>query len=238
MYRTGDLAHCGSDGVLEFVGRADAQIKIRGFRIEPGEIEHVVRRAGLRAAVVRQQDSRLVVYGVRADDSAVTVRSLREACAAALPDYMVPAAYVLLDELPVTINGKLDVAALPAPDADALPAGTYIAPRNAVEERLCSILQQVLEVERVGVEDGFFELGGHSLHATQVVSRASDSLGVRLRVRDLFEQPTVAKLAQRIAEIGGRPVAGPDTAASGADERPRPRRRRRFTPGQGPGMKD
>jgi amino acid adenylation domain-containing protein len=227
LYRSGDAARWLENGELEFLGRLDTQVKVRGFRVELGEIQHVLNGAGLRDAVVLPQgeDSRLVAYGVRAAGSYVDARTLREACEAELPYYMVPAAYVMLDELPLTINGKLNVAALPEPDADALPDTTYVAPRNAIEQRLCVIWEQVLEIGRVGVEDHFFDLGGHSLHATQLASRASETFSVRVRTRDLFDRPTVAALAQRIADLGGGTAVNADAAGKG----PRPGRRQQVT---------
>ncbi len=231
MYRTGDLARWRADGVLDFMGRADQQIKVRGFRVEPEEIAHVLRGAGLREAVVRTLDTRLVAYCVRAEGRTVDARSLRAACESQLPDYMVPAAYVFLAELPLTANGKLNVAALPARDASASLGGAYIAPRNAVEERLCAIWQQVLNLERIGVEERFFDLGGHSLHATQIVSRVRAVFGVDLPLRAVFDGPTVAHIAQRIVELEGRSGAGQDGGPARPRGRPRPRRRQRVTLG-------
>jgi acyl carrier protein len=127
------------------------------------------------------------------------------------------------------MNGKLNVAALPEPDADALPDTTFVAPRDAIEQRLCVIWEQVLEVGRVGVEDHFFDLGGHSLHATQLASRASEAFSVRVRTRDLFDRPTVAALAQRIADLGGGAAVGAEAAASAAGKGPRPGRRQQVT---------
>jgi non-ribosomal peptide synthetase component E (peptide arylation enzyme) len=233
LYRSGDAARWTEEGELEFLGRLDAQVKVRGFRIELGEIEHVLRGAGLRDVAVLQQPEtmRLVAYGVRAAGSSADARSLRVACEAQLPDYMIPGAFVLLDALPLTVNGKLDVAALPAPDADALAGASYVAPRNAIEERLCAIWQQVLEVERVGVEDKFFDLGGHSLHATQLASRINQAFGVRLPLRALFETPTVARLAERIREADAQPILRPEARAAGPTQRPRPRPRQRVALG-------
>jgi amino acid adenylation domain-containing protein len=240
LYRTGDRVRWLENGELEFLGRLDAQVKVRGFRIELAEIEHVLRGAGLRDVAVLQQgdDGRLVAYGVRTAGSHATPRSLRAACEAELPDYMTPAAYVMLDELPLTITGKLNVAALPAPDASALPGAKYLAPRTALEARLCAMWERLLTVERVGVEDRFFELGGHSLHATQLLSRAREAFGVHVPLRDLFEEPTVARLAQRITELGGRLVARPDPRASEAAARPQPRRRRQVTLAEGHAVVD
>ena len=231
LYRSGDAARWLENGELEFLGRLDTQVKVRGFRVEPEEIAHVLRGAGLRDVVVLPQgeDSRLVAYGVRAAGSYADARTLREACEAELPYYMVPAAYVLLDELPLTMNGKVNIAALPEPDADALPDTTFVAPRDAIEQRLCVIWEQVLEVGRVGVEDHFFDLGGHSLHATQLASRASEAFSVRVRTRDLFDRPTVAALALRIADLGGGAAVGAEAAASAAGKGPRPGRRQQVT---------
>ena len=229
LYRTGDAARWQDSGELEFLGRLDGQIKVRGFRVELAEIEQVLRGVGLRDAVVRPQGEggRLVAYGVQSAGQALDARSLRRGCEALLPDYMVPTAYVMLDELPLTVNGKLNIAALPPPDDKALPMTSFVAPRNAIEEGLCAILRRVLQVERVGVEDSFLALGGHSLHATQLVSRIRRLFGVDLPLRAVFEAATVAQLAQRIADLGGSTVANPDAGSPGMEERLRPRRRQR-----------
>ncbi|MGJ5178590.1 amino acid adenylation domain-containing protein [Bradyrhizobium oligotrophicum] len=231
LYRTGDAARWQDSGELEFFGRLDGQVKVRGFRVELAEIEQVLRAAGLRDAVVRQQrdGGRLVAYCVQAEGPALDARSLRQRCEALLPDYMVPAAYVMLDALPLTINGKLNTAALPQPDDSALLVASFVAPRNASEEGLCEIFKSVLQIERVGIEDNFFALGGHSLHATQLVSRTKQVFGIDLPLRAVFEATTVAQLAQRIADLGGSAAAGPDTRLSGTEERLRPRRRQRAT---------
>ncbi|MGJ4952833.1 amino acid adenylation domain-containing protein [Bradyrhizobium sp. HKCCYLS20291] len=231
LYRTGDAARWHESGELEFLGRLDGQIKVRGFRVELGEIEQVLRAVGGRDAVVRQQgeSGRLVAYCVPAAGQALDARSLRKGCEALLPDYMVPAAYVMLDALPLTINGKLNAAALPPPDDGALLTTSFVAPRNAVEEGLCEIFRSVLQIERVGVEDSFFALGGHSLHATQLLSRTRQVFGIDLPLRAVFEATTVAQLAQRIAELGATAAASPDARLSGTEERLRPRRRQRAT---------
>ena len=204
MYRTGDLARWRADGVLDFLGRADAQMKLRGFRIEPGEIEAaLVRHAGVaQAAVIAREDQpgdkRLVAYVVPAGDQAVDPAALRAHLGQSLPDYMVPSAFVALDRLPLTPNGKLDRKALPAPDRT--PSTLRRAPRTPQEEMLCALFAEVLGLERVGIDDNFFALGGHSLLATRLISRIRATLDVELAIRSLFEAPTVEALVKRLDE--------------------------------------
>ena len=203
MYRTGDLARWRVDGVLDFLGRSDAQIKLRGFRIEPGEIEAALLRHGsvLQAAVIARADAggqpRLVGYVVPAAGSAVAGPALREHLGRLLPDYMVPSAFVVLEALPHTASGKLDRRSLPAPDLSGSASGRL--PRTPQEEVLCSLFAEVLEVGRVSIDDNFFALGGHSLLATRLISRIRLTLDVELSIRSLFEAPTVAGVAQAIA---------------------------------------
>ncbi|HEU4560885.1 MAG TPA: amino acid adenylation domain-containing protein [Longimicrobium sp.] len=212
MYRTGDRMRWKADGTLEFIGRVDEQVKIRGFRIEPGEVESVLSAhpAVREARVVVREDERgekrLVAYVV-GDASA---EELREHLRRSLPEYMVPAALVALHSLPLTLNGKLDVKALPAPDL--APSGDrYVAPRTPVEEVLAEIVAEVLRLERVGLHDDFFELGGHSLLAIRVISRIREMFGAELPLRALFEGPTPAKLAGRVEALcrAGAPVLPP-----------------------------
>ena len=209
MYRTGDLARWRADGVLEFVGRADSQVKIRGYRIEPGEIEAALTGHGSvgQAAVIAREDGsggkRLVGYVVAAAGRSLNAAELRSHVAGLLPDYMVPSAFVVLDRLPLTANGKLDRAALPAPSVVA-GAGRRAA-RSPQEEVLCGLFAEVLGVAGVGIDDNFFELGGHSLLAMRLIGRVRSTLDVELPIRSLFEAPTVEGLVRRLeAGAGGR----------------------------------
>ena len=199
MYRTGDLARQREDGLLEFLGRADAQMNIRGFRIEPGEIEVALRaHPGVAQAAVIGRDKQLVAYVVGDIDAG----ELRTELSRRLPDYMVPAAFVKLDALPLTVNGKLDRRALPEPERQV---EGYRAPRTRGEALLCGIFAEVLHIERVGIDDSFFSLGGDSIMSIQLVSRARRE-GLELTPRDVFQQPTVTALAAvaRTADPGAR----------------------------------
>ncbi len=230
MYRTGDLARWSRDGVLEFGGRVDDQVQVRGFRIEPGEIEAVLAGHPLvgQAVVAARQDApgevRLAAYVVPAAaaaaaaetaDQAVLAAELRGFVAARLPEYMVPAAVVVLAQLPLTPNGKVDRRALPAPDYRSARSGGA-GQATEVEELICGAFAEILGVDRVGPDDSFFDLGGHSLLAIRLTSRVRAVLGVELPVRLVFEAPTPAGIARRLSLAGsGR------TALS---VRPRPER--------------
>jgi amino acid adenylation domain-containing protein len=215
MYKTGDRGRWLPDGTIEYLGRGDFQVKIRGFRIELGEIEATLARcAGVReAAVVAREDApgdkRLVAYLVAEDGVTLHVAELRAELLAQLPEYMVPAAFVVLEALPLTTNGKLDRKALPAPDMTALVAREYEAPQGEIEETLASIWRELLRLDptgrngiRVGRHDEFFELGGHSLLAVQLISRIRAALGVDIALRDLFARPSLEAVAETVRQAG------------------------------------
>ncbi|MGW2421034.1 amino acid adenylation domain-containing protein [Streptomyces sp. NPDC001709] len=209
MYRTGDLARWNGEGQLEYEGRGDAQVKVRGFRVEPGEVEAALTaHPGVAQAAVIAREGRgsgtgkqLVAYVVPAgtgdgttteDRAGLGARELHGFVSERLPDFMVPSAFMVLDRLPLSPNGKLDRAALPEPEY----TGTaYRAPRTPREETLAKLFAEVLGVDRVGIDDGFFELGGHSLLATRLISRARAELGIEIPIRKVFDLPTVAALA-------------------------------------------
>lgn len=201
MYRTADVARRRSDGTLEFLGRVDQQVKVRGFRIELGEVEDALQRdptVGRATVVVRDDGSagkQLVAYLVPASDAIPDIAHLRRSLGRLLPDYMVPAEFVVLSALPLMPSGKIDRRALPAPERRR---ESYVAPTTPEETVLCAIFADVLSLDRVGVEDSFFALGGHSLLATLLISKVRTTLGVNLALRSLFEAPTVAQLAPNL----------------------------------------
>ncbi|EPH1497205.1 pyoverdine non-ribosomal peptide synthetase PvdD [Pseudomonas aeruginosa] len=202
LYRTGDLARFQADGNIEYIGRIDHQVKVRGFRIELGEIEAALAGlAGVRDAVVLAHDgvggTQLVGYVVAdsAEDTERLRESLRESLKRHLPDYMVPAHLMLLERMPLTVNGKLDRQALPQPDA-SLSQQAYRAPGSELEQRIAAIWAEILGVERVGLDDNFFELGGHSLLATRVISRVRQEQQLDASLKALFERPVLEAFAQ------------------------------------------
>jgi non-ribosomal peptide synthase protein (TIGR01720 family) len=209
LYRTGDVVRWRADGRLDFLGRGDGQVKLRGFRIELGEIEAVLARhaaVGVASVVVREDRpgvKRLVAYLVPAVGEVLDVDGVRQYMAERLPEYMVPSAFVVLDELPLTVNGKVDRKALPAPEYDT--GDEYTAPRTLTEEALAAIWADVLGIERVGVHDDFFSLGGDSIISLQVVSRARRA-GLALTSRGVFQYPTVASLSAVLDEAGDAEV--------------------------------
>jgi amino acid adenylation domain-containing protein len=222
FYKTGDLARWNANGAIEFIGRVDFQLKIRGYRIEPGEIEAVLRDLSQvrESLVLGREDStgekRLVAYFV-ADGNALDATAVRVYLRAKLPEFMVPTAFVRLDAMPLTPNGKVDRNALPAPDwsAAALGRPEYIAPRNDVERAVCKSWEAVLRVEAVGALDNFFDLGGHSLLAIRVVSRLREELRIDLPLRALFENQSVESLASYIEMLHSE--SGAATALPGIE---------------------
>ena len=209
LYRTGDLAARRDDGTFTYHGRADQQVKIRGFRIEPAEIEAALLAtpAIVEAAVISRPDAsgdaRLIAYLVphrerEGAQSPLDLRSVRQAIANRLPDYMVPAAFVILGALPLTSNGKLDRAALPEPDGGGLVAA-YVEPSTPEEQVLCELIAALLGVPRVGIDDHFFHLGGHSLLATRLAAQIRLRLGRELPLRAVFDRPVVRDLARVVA---------------------------------------
>ncbi|MCA6113236.1 non-ribosomal peptide synthetase, partial [Bradyrhizobium cenepequi] len=206
LYKTGDLARYLPDGNLAFLGRNDEQVKIRGFRIEPGEIAaRLVEHGLLRDAVVvaqpdRSGEPRLVAYVVCASEAGLDggelAGTLRTHLDARVPEYMVPSAFVRLSALPLTVNGKLDRKALPAPEDEAYARRAYEAPQGPIEAQLATIWAELLGVARVGRHDNFFALGGHSLLAVRLLSRLSQAVGVELPLTTLFAKPVLAELAR------------------------------------------
>jgi amino acid adenylation domain-containing protein len=205
LYKTGDLVRYLKDGIMEFIGRVDNQVKIRGYRIELGEIEIVlIRNEQINDCVVLARedipgDRRLVAYYITEGQADPSITELRNFLKEELPDYMIPAAFVMLDEFPLTPNGKVDRKALPQPDFSRPDLESeFVAPRTEDEKRLAEIWMNILNIEKVGIHDNFFELGGHSLIATQFIARIRDAFGVELPLRALFESPTIIGLIHEI----------------------------------------
>lgn len=210
MYRTGDRVRWLTDGTLEFLGRVDNQVKIRGYRIELGEVEALVQKLSpaIRQVVARlqqlpEQPPRLIAYVVA--DGALSTDKLRDDLLLRAPDYLVPSAFILLDDIPLNANGKPDYRRLPSPDPVKPSAQCYTAPRNAVERQLAEIWQAVLKVEPIGIQDNFFSLGGDSILNLQIIARAGQ-LGYKLTPKQVFERRTIAELA---AVLGADADAAP-----------------------------
>ena len=230
IYRTGDLARYLPDGNIEFLGRMDHQVKIRGFRIELEEIEAAVQQhTGVsRCVVTAPEDAagekRLVAYVVPADTTcAPAIAELRDFLKQKLPDYMVPAAFVMLPNLPLNPNGKIDRKALPAPDGDSYAVTKYEAPEGETEKALAGIWADLFNLERIGRHDNFFELGGHSLLATRVASRVRDAFQIEIPLRTLFERTTIAGLAERLNDTmsgAALSIASPILQVSRAQDLP------------------
>ena len=206
LYRSGDLARHLANGDMEYLGRADRQVKIRGFRIELGEIEAVLKQdPGVRECVVLANsdssgETRLAAYLVLDANQPAEIKELRNLAKEKLADYMVPAFFVPLEEIPLTPNGKIDLRALPSPEsAGSDLADAFVAPRTETEQKLAAIWSELLGREQIGIYDNFFALGGHSILATQVLSRVRDTFQVRLSLRNFFDKPTVAALAELLA---------------------------------------
>ncbi|HEX8337891.1 MAG TPA: amino acid adenylation domain-containing protein, partial [Pyrinomonadaceae bacterium] len=241
LYRTGDVARWLAAGEVEFLGRVDQQVKLRGFRIEPGEIEaHLRETPGIcdAAVVVREEEAgqkRLVAYvtlsgeGVQGEGEAGVVATLRRALAERLPDYMVPSAFVLLDEMPLTPNSKVDRKALPVPGAATAPAANYEEPRGELEAELARVWAAVLGADRVGAYDNFFDLGGHSLLVVEVQRRLREELGREVSVVEMFQFPTVSALARRLREGAGGGAESVGRGQGRAEARRGMMRRRRQT---------
>jgi acyl carrier protein len=218
LYRTGDLGRYLSDGTLECLGRIDEQVKLRGFRIELGETEAALDRhpAVLESVVVARQDvtgdKQLVGYVVANpahESEAPLVPQLRSWLRELLPEYFIPAVFVVLDKLPLTANGKIDRHALPEPDyATNIAQETFVAPRTPEETKIAEIWSEMLGVKPIGIETDFFDLGGHSLLATILIAHVNEAFGVEVPLRLLFDSPTVAAMAAYVANTREQSQAG------------------------------
>jgi len=208
MYRTGDRGRFLENDEIEFLGRSDEQIKIRGFRVEPREIVRVLDehpQVEASAVVVRStsgDEQRLIAYVVSSAQPALSANDLRQHLSKHLPDYMIPSVFVRVESLPLTVNGKVDYAALPWPGSDnILSENDFVMPQSLVEQRLAPIITSLLHIERVGANDNFFFLGGHSLLGTQLLTRISESFGVELTLLQLFDHPTLAEMSREIEKL-------------------------------------
>jgi acyl carrier protein len=201
LYKTGDQCRWLEDGSIEFLGRRDQQIKIRGFRVELGEIEAALCRheaISQAIAMVRDADDLLTAWVVPDGDTAPSSAELRSYLQNDLPPWMVPSRVMVIDEIPLTPNGKVDRRALPETTDQQQSESAYIAPRSETETKVASFWEQLLKTDRVGVLDNFFDLGGHSLLATQLISRIRKEFGIELPLRALFDHPNVQDLATAI----------------------------------------
>ncbi|MBM7586116.1 amino acid adenylation domain-containing protein [Bacillus pakistanensis] len=202
LYKTGDIVKALPDGNIEFIGRSDFQVKLRGFRIELGEIEETLRQNKvIKESVVllketKNSDKKLICYYTTEDR--ISKREIRTDLSEKLPHYMIPSVFIEMEKFPLTSNGKIDRAKLPAPKKEDLELEEYVSPRNELEEILASIWEDVLDIEKIGIHDHFFELGGHSLLATQVISRIHRKLKKKITIQVLFGSPTIAKLAKHL----------------------------------------
>ncbi|HEX5886547.1 MAG TPA: amino acid adenylation domain-containing protein, partial [Pyrinomonadaceae bacterium] len=223
LYRSGDRVRYRPNGDISFLGRLDHQVKIRGHRIEPGEIEAALQKdPQVREAVVIERDKRLVAYIVPEQQASLSLPALQKSLREQLPDYMMPAGWVVLEEVPLTPNGKVNRAALPDPGRMRLDTGqSFVVPPTLIEEAMAAIWRQVLDLEHIGRDDNFFWLGGHSLLATQIVSRIRESFQVELPVRSVFESPTLAELSKRVEAMmrSGTSLAAPPLKPLSHDNR-------------------
>ena len=224
LYRTGDRARVLPNGEIEFLGRLDDQIKIRGYRVELDEISSVLdSHPDVMASAVTVtgagDEKRLVAYLVLAPGSQSNASTFREFLQSRIPDYMIPATFVRMTALPLTNNGKVDRAALPAPNGNTLPEQEYIAPRSPVEQRLAELIAPLLRVERVGVNDNFFLLGGHSLLGTQLLTRISETFGVELSLLTIFDHPTLAEMSGEIEKLILAKIEAPIASQPAGDYR-------------------
>jgi acyl carrier protein len=198
LYKTGDLVRYSIDGSIEYIGRIDNQVKIRGFRIELGEIETaLLTHPDIREVVVVARedmpgDRRLVAYVALHSERELQIGDLRGFLESRLPNFMLPSAFVWLDRFPLTPNGKIDRRHLPLPDLSAQSAATYVAPRTEMEKEIASIWQEVLQLEKVGMDDNFFDLGGHSLLMVQLAQKLQASLEREISLLEIFKYPTIA----------------------------------------------
>ena len=224
LYKTGDLVRCREDGTLEYVGRIDDQVKVRGYRIEPGEIEHTLTaHPDVQSCVViaREEgpgDRRLVAYVIARESASPTARALQEFARQRLPEFMAPAQFVFLDAFPLTQNGKVDRKALPAPSGQNSPASkSFVAPRTQTESALAGVWSELLNAERIGIHDNVFDLGAHSLLTMRAVMQIRALFNVDIQLRNLFERPTVAELAEMVDGLAW--IARGATPAGTAGER-------------------